>query len=258
MRVLYGVNGEGMGHATRSEVSIGGLLRERARRARHGLGRRVPLSRRAGSATSNEIFGPTFAMEDGEIRRWASVTAHDDRPAPRAARQRADAGSAAVDEWQPESWSPTSSRSPRRYARSPHARWSRRQHQHDRPLPPRRRDRRRASARTSDRQAPSPGRWSRPPSTTSSPRSSSRRSCAGGTIARAADRAAGDRRARSRRAATTSSSTRAASEELIEVLRASGVPCRVYGMRDGPRGRQIDGAIEFRAALGRRLPRGPA
>ena len=28
MRILYGVNGEGLGHATRSEVVIGSLLNE--------------------------------------------------------------------------------------------------------------------------------------------------------------------------------------------------------------------------------------
>ena len=73
MRVLYGVNGEGLGHATRSEVSIGGLqasghdVRVMASGAAFGY-----LGDRLGNV--NEVFGPTFAMEDGEIRRWASVT----------------------------------------------------------------------------------------------------------------------------------------------------------------------------------------
>ena len=73
MRILYGVNGEGMGHATRSEVVITDLL---------GAGHDVRIMA-SGAAFKyldgrlghvNEIFGPSFAMEDGEIRRWASVT----------------------------------------------------------------------------------------------------------------------------------------------------------------------------------------
>jgi uncharacterized protein (TIGR00661 family) len=71
MRILYGVNGEGMGHATRSEVVIGSLLGPNDVRVvasgaafRH-LRERLPRV--------DEIFGPTFAMEEGEIRRWATV-----------------------------------------------------------------------------------------------------------------------------------------------------------------------------------------
>ncbi|HSJ18694.1 MAG TPA: glycosyltransferase family protein [Solirubrobacterales bacterium] len=71
MRILYGVNGEGMGHATRSEVVIGSLLGSNDVRVvasgaayRHLRGRLPRV---------DEIFGPTFAMEEGEIRRWATV-----------------------------------------------------------------------------------------------------------------------------------------------------------------------------------------
>jgi len=35
------------------------------------------------------------------------------------------------------------------------------------------------------------------------------------------------------------------SEELVDVLRETGVPCRLYGMRDGPRVGTTDGAIQF-------------
>ena len=72
MRVLYGVNGEGLGHATRSEVVIDMLLRR-------GYDVRVVAS---GSAFAHlreklprvdEIFGPSFAMEQGEIHRWATL-----------------------------------------------------------------------------------------------------------------------------------------------------------------------------------------
>jgi UDP:flavonoid glycosyltransferase YjiC (YdhE family) len=72
MKVLYGVNGEGLGHATRSEVVIDMLLRR-------GHDVRVVSS---GSAFSrlrerlprvDEIFGLSFAMEQGEIHRWATM-----------------------------------------------------------------------------------------------------------------------------------------------------------------------------------------
>ena len=71
MRVLYGVNGEGMGHATRSQVVIESLLE------RHEV--RVVASGAAFDYLSGvlpdveEILGAKFAMEDGEIRRWATV-----------------------------------------------------------------------------------------------------------------------------------------------------------------------------------------
>jgi uncharacterized protein (TIGR00661 family) len=71
LQVLYGVNGEGMGHATRSEVVIDSLLaRHDVRVVASGaafrfLGERLPRV--------DQIFGPTFALEQGEIRRWATV-----------------------------------------------------------------------------------------------------------------------------------------------------------------------------------------
>jgi uncharacterized protein (TIGR00661 family) len=71
MRVLYGVNGEGMGHATRSQVVIDALL------ARHDV--RVVASGAAFRYLRDrlpkvkEVFGPTFAMGEGQIRRWETV-----------------------------------------------------------------------------------------------------------------------------------------------------------------------------------------
>lgn len=71
MRVLYGVNGEGMGHATRSQVVIESLLE------RHEV--HVVASGAAFKYLSvvlpdvEEILGAKFVMEDGEIRRWATV-----------------------------------------------------------------------------------------------------------------------------------------------------------------------------------------
>jgi UDP:flavonoid glycosyltransferase YjiC (YdhE family) len=72
MRVLYGVNGEGLGHATRSQVVIAMLLAQ-------GHDVRVVASGRAFAYLQerlprvDEIFGPSFAMEEGEIRRWATL-----------------------------------------------------------------------------------------------------------------------------------------------------------------------------------------
>jgi uncharacterized protein (TIGR00661 family) len=73
MKILYGVNGEGMGHATRSEVVIGSLLAggHDVRVMASGAAFRY-LEERLGDV--NRIFGPSLAMEQGEIRRWASVT----------------------------------------------------------------------------------------------------------------------------------------------------------------------------------------
>jgi uncharacterized protein (TIGR00661 family) len=71
MRILYGVNGEGMGHATRSRVVIESLLDD------HDV--RVVASGAAFRYLSeclprvDEIMGPSFAMEEGEIHRWATV-----------------------------------------------------------------------------------------------------------------------------------------------------------------------------------------
>jgi uncharacterized protein (TIGR00661 family) len=71
MRILYGVNGEGMGHATRSEVVIGSLLGSHdVRVVASGAAYRHLRSR---LPRVDEIFGPTFAMEEGEIERWATV-----------------------------------------------------------------------------------------------------------------------------------------------------------------------------------------
>lgn len=72
MRILYGVNGEGMGHATRSELVISSLLEH------HDV--RVMTSGAAfnylGGVFQNvtEVFGPSFAMQQGEILKWASFT----------------------------------------------------------------------------------------------------------------------------------------------------------------------------------------
>lgn len=100
MKILYGVNGEGMGHATRSEVVIGSLLADGndVRVMASGAAFRY-LEERLGHV--NRIFGPSLAMEQGEIRRWASVKstmaafAHE---LPSSVRTWV----AAVEEWRPD------------------------------------------------------------------------------------------------------------------------------------------------------------
>jgi uncharacterized protein (TIGR00661 family) len=99
MRILYGVNGEGMGHATRSEVVIGSLLGSHDVRVmasgaayRH-LHDRLPRV--------DEIFGPSFAMDQGEIQRWATVRQNVQQ----AAHELPDTVKrwvAEVDDWKPE------------------------------------------------------------------------------------------------------------------------------------------------------------
>ncbi|MGH2822102.1 MAG: glycosyltransferase family protein, partial [Thermoleophilaceae bacterium] len=99
MRILYGVNGEGMGHATRSEVVIGSLL------ARHDV--RVVTSGAALRHLSGrlprvkEVFGPTFAMGDGQIQRWHTVL-QNVRLARRELPDSVRLWVHSVDEWKPD------------------------------------------------------------------------------------------------------------------------------------------------------------
>ena len=71
MRVLYGVAGEGMGHATRSHVFLADLVREHevlvvaSGRAHDYLAGQFPGVR--------EILGFSLAYEDNAVRRWETV-----------------------------------------------------------------------------------------------------------------------------------------------------------------------------------------
>src|SRR4051794_28255605 len=99
LKVLYGVNGEGMGHATRSQVVIDSLLhRHDVRVVASGAAFRYLRER---LPRVDEIFGPTFAMDEGEIRRWGTV-----RQNLRLARQELPdtvrTWAAKVDEWHPD------------------------------------------------------------------------------------------------------------------------------------------------------------
>ena len=72
MRILYGVVGEGMGHATRSRVVIEHLLAD-------GHDVRVVASGRASAYLAQrvtavgEIWGLTMAYSENEVRRWQTL-----------------------------------------------------------------------------------------------------------------------------------------------------------------------------------------
>ena len=71
MRILYGVAGEGMGHATRSHAFLADLVGEHdvlivaSGRAHDYLAQHFPQVR--------EILGFSLAYEDNAIRRWETV-----------------------------------------------------------------------------------------------------------------------------------------------------------------------------------------
>jgi uncharacterized protein (TIGR00661 family) len=99
MRVLYGVNGEGMGHATRSYVVIGSLLAEHdVRVVASGAAFRFLQDK---LPRVDEILGPSFAMEEGEIRRWATIR-QNLAVAPRELPDTVHRWMSMVDEWLPE------------------------------------------------------------------------------------------------------------------------------------------------------------
>jgi uncharacterized protein (TIGR00661 family) len=244
VRVLYGVNGEGLGHATRSEVSIGGLQAagHDVRVMASGAAFRY-LSDRLGEV--NEVFGPSFAMEDGEIRRWASVT-HTmtamRRELPGSVRMWMET----VDEWEPDvvvtDFEPLS---------GIYARWSRTplvcvdnihmidRCRHDEEILAGARDDFRIARAVTRAMVPTAGDYV---ITTffEPPLLRGRTSLVPPIV---------------RPAIVEAEPTRGdhlivysgGSEELIDVLRETGVACRVYGMRDGPLVGTTDGAIEFRA-----------
>ena len=91
MRILYGVNGEGMGHATRSQVVVESLLE---RHEVHVVASGAAYAYLSGVLPDvEEILGAKFVMEDGEIRRWATVRQNLADAAGRRADSRSGAGS---------------------------------------------------------------------------------------------------------------------------------------------------------------------
>ncbi|MDQ2699907.1 MAG: teichoic acid biosynthesis protein, partial [Actinomycetota bacterium] len=71
MRIIYGVNGEGMGHATRSELVISSLLQNHEVKVMASGAAYKFLSQIFGEGSVHEVFGPSFAMNQGQIQRWA-------------------------------------------------------------------------------------------------------------------------------------------------------------------------------------------
>jgi uncharacterized protein (TIGR00661 family) len=243
VRILYGVNGEGMGHATRSEVVIGTLLGEHDVRVMASGAAFHYLDGRLGHVS--EIFGPSFAMEQGEIRRWASVT-HT-----MAALRRELPGSvrrwlAAVHEWRPDvvvtDFEPLSGI----YARSAHVPLVCVDNihmidscRHDGDILEGAHEDFQLARAVTRAMVPPAGDYVittffRPPMLRE-------RTDLVPPIIRPAIVAA--RPLRSEHLLVYSGG----SDALIEALRECGVPCRVYGMRDGPEVGTTDGAIEYRA-----------
>jgi uncharacterized protein (TIGR00661 family) len=243
VRILYGVNGEGMGHATRSEVVISNLLGEHDVKVMASGAAFKYLQDKFGHVS--EVFGPSFAMEHGEIRRWASVT-HTVNAARKELPGSVKSWMAAVDEWKPEvvvtDFEPLS---------GIYARWSRsplvcvdnihmidRCRHDDEIVDGAREDYRIAKAVTAAMVQPAGDylitTFFQPPllkgRTTLVP-----------PIVRPAIVAA--QPTRGEHLVVYSGG----SEALIDALRDCGVPCRVYGMRDGEEVGTTDGCIEYRA-----------
>jgi len=79
MRILYGVAGEGMGHATRSRVFLEDLAGDHeilivaSGRAHDYLARHFSMDAGSGQARVRPILGFSLAYEDNAIRRWDTV-----------------------------------------------------------------------------------------------------------------------------------------------------------------------------------------
>ena len=242
MRILYGVNGEGMGHATRSEVVIGSLLGEHDVRVMASGAAFRYLESRLGHVS--EIFGPSFAMEQGEIRRWASVT-HTMAAARRELPGSVKRWLGAVSEWRPDvvvtDFEPLAGI----YARTAKVPLVCVDNihmidrcRHDAEILHGAREDYRIARAVTKAMVPTAGDYVittffRPPLERG-------RTVLVPPIVRPAIVAAEP--VRGDHVLVYSGG----SDALIDALRESGVACRVYGMRDGPEVGTTDGAIEFR------------
>ena len=242
MRILYGVNGEGMGHATRSRVVIDSLLE------RHDV--RVVSSGNAYGFLSetlphvDEIFGPKFAMEEGQIRRWATVVenlrslGHE---LPKTVREWV----ARTKEWRPEvvitDFEPLSA-AYSRHSRTPlvavdNINMLDRCHHDEEIVGGEREDFLIAKAVT---HSMVPGAVEYVVTTFFEP-----------PIARACTTLVPPIVRPEIEAATSEHGDHlvvysGGDPALTDALRASGVPCRVYGMRGGPEADEVDGNLEYR------------
>ncbi len=243
MRILYGVNGEGMGHATRSYVVIESLLA-----AEHDV--RVVASGAAYKFLQDrlprvdEILGPSFAMEDGEIRRWATVR-QNLTAAPRELPDTLHHWMGVIDEWLPEvvitDFEPLagiyarSSRTPLVCVDNIHMLDRCR---HDREIIGKERDEFMIAKAVTRAMVPTAGDYVvltffRPPiargRTTLVPPILRPE-----IVASVAERG--------EHLLVYSSGE----HELMEALQKTGLPCKVYGMRGGPAEDTVEGNIEFR------------
>lgn len=242
MKIMYGVNGEGMGHATRSEVVIGAL------RERHDV--RVMASGAAfrhfdgRPGHVSQIFGPSFAMEAGQIRRFGSVrltAASLRRELPSSVRTWMDA----VREWRPDvvitDFEPLS---------GVYARWSRtplicvdnihmiHRCRHDDAILEGARDDYRIARAVAGVMVPLAGDYVI--TTFFRPAGLRGRIKLVPPIVRPEIVAAQPRRGEHLLVYSDGS------PGLADALRACGLPCRVYGMRDGPLVGTSDGLIDYR------------
>jgi uncharacterized protein (TIGR00661 family) len=243
VRILYGVNGEGMGHATRSEVVIGALLAGHdVRVVASGAAFRY-LHGRLGHVS--EIFGPSFAMEQGEIRRWATVT-HTMAAARHELPHDVRRWLAEVREWRPEvvvtDFEPLSGiyartfRTPLVCVDNIHMIDRCR---HDDEITAGAHEDFRIARAVTRALVPAAGDYVIP--TFFRPPVLRGRTTLVPPIVRPAIVAA--QPVRGEHLLVYS----AGSDALIDALRGCGVPCRLYGMRDGPAVGTTDGPIEFRA-----------
>lgn len=246
MRILYGVNGEGMGHATRSRVVIDALLENHdVRVVSHGgaysfLAEALPHV--------DEIFGLTFAMKDGQIQRWATVVGNLSslgQELPQTVRE----WLARTREWRPEvaitDFEPLTA-AYARYGRTPLVAVDNinmlDRCQHDAEIVgAEREDFLIAKAVT---HSMVPGALEYVVTTFFEP-----------PLARACTTLVPPIVRPEIESATSERGDHlvvysSGEEALIDALRASGVPCRVYGMRGGPSEDEVDGNLEFRPRSG--------
>ena len=242
LKILYGVNGEGLGHATRSEVVIGSLLaRHDVRVVASGAAFRFLRSR---LPRVDEIFGPSFAMEDGEIRRWATV-GHNLAGAPRALPATVRHWLGVVHHWRPDvvvtDFEPLAGL----YARSAHVplvcvdniHMLDRCHHDEAIVGAEHPDLMLARAVTRA-MVPTAGDYVIP--TFFRPRLARGRTTLVAPILRPEVVAAAPIRGEHLLVYSSGSTA------LLDALRTTGLPCRVYGMRDGPEAGTTDGRITFR------------
>jgi uncharacterized protein (TIGR00661 family) len=229
-----------MGHATRSHVVIDALLTTHdVRVVASGAAFRYLQDR---LPRVKEVFGPSFAMEEGEIRRWATIR-QNFRRAPNELPH-------AVKLWLADEWHPDVVITDFEPLAGIYARATRTplicvdninmlvRCRHDREIIGRERDDFLVARAVTRAMVPAAGDYIittffRPPlargRTTLVP-----------PILRpeivAAEAVRGDH------LLVYSSGE----QELLDALRSSGVPCRIYGMRGGPADDTVDGNLEFR------------